>query len=333
MLDLRRLRALHAVVETGSVTAAAKQVAYTPSAISQHIAALERETGSVLLERSGRGVRPTEAGRLLAQHAGILLARMAEAETAMAALRAGELGILRVVSFPTAGAALVPPALASLRRELPRLEVDLRVAETEQALPMLRQGDVDVAVLEEFPSDARVVADGLSRHHLLDDPYRVVLPSGHRLAGEDTIDLADLAEDPWIETTCGLCCCWEVSRQAFRRAEFVPRRAVEAADYWAAQSFVAAGLGVAMIPTLGLGAVHDGVMVRCLGPDPEPIRRVLAVTRPAMDERVPIRAMLAALDSAAKAHLHSNESTPERHPSHESTAARNYFRRQPLSLS
>jgi hypothetical protein len=120
-------------------------------------------------------------------------------------------------------------------------------------------------------------------------PYRVVLPSGHRLAGEYTIDLADLAEDPWVETACGLCCCWEVSREAFRRAGFVPRRAVEAADYWAAQSFVAAGLGMTMIPALGLGAVHDQVTVPRLGPDPEPIRRVLAVTRPAMGERIPRR--------------------------------------------
>jgi DNA-binding transcriptional LysR family regulator len=301
MLDLRRLRALQAVVETGSVTAAAERVSYTPSAISQHISALERETGSVLLERSGRGVRPTEAGLLLAEHAAVLLARMAETEAAMASLRAGELGVLRVVSFPTAGAGLVPPALASLRRELPQMEVDLRVGEREDSLPMLRQGDVDVAVIEEHPADG-TLTEGLVRIHLLADPYRVVLPRHHRLASRRVIDLQELEGEAWVETQCGMGCCAEVTQEAFRQAGFVPRRAVEASEYWPAQSFVAARLGVALIPTLALGATHDGVVVRRLSPASEPVRHVWAVTRPAIAEGAAVRAMIRALQAAAAAH-------------------------------
>ena len=145
-MDLRRLRALQAVVDTGSVTAAADEMGYTPSAVSQHIAALERETGAVLFERVGRGIRPTEAGRLLAEHARELLCKVAEAEAAILALQSGNVGTLRVVSFPTAGASLIPPALATVRRELPHLEVALRVAERDGSIPLLRQGEADVVV-------------------------------------------------------------------------------------------------------------------------------------------------------------------------------------------
>jgi DNA-binding transcriptional LysR family regulator len=302
MLDLRRLRALHAVVETGSVTAAAGQVSYTPSAISQHIAALERETGSVLLERSGRGVRPTEAGLLLAEHAGALLTRMAEAEAAMAALRAGELGVLRVVSFPSAGAGLVPPALAALRRVLPQLEVDLRVAERDDSLPMLRQGEVDVAVVEEHVAKGDDPDDGLIRWHLLEDPYRVVLPRHHRLASRRVINLDELSGESWVETLCGSGCCQEVTQEAFLQAGFVPRRAVEASEYWPAQSFVAAGLGLALIPSLALGAIHDAVVVRRLSSKSAPVRQVWAATRPAVAGRQPVQAMITALQDSAAAH-------------------------------
>jgi DNA-binding transcriptional LysR family regulator len=302
VLDLRRLRALHAVVETGSVTAAAERVGYTPSAISQHVAALEREVGSVLLERSGRGVRPTDAARVLSGHAGVLLSRMAEAEAAMAALRAGESGVLRVVSFATAGAGLVPTALAALRRALPGIEVDIRVGERDEALPMVRHGDVDLAVIEEHIHDGPS-SDGLRRQHLLADPYRVVLPRRHRLARRKVIGLVELAGEAWVETLCGTGFCKEVSQEAFRQAGFVPRRAVEASEYWPAQSFVAAGLGIALIPTLALGALHEGVVVRRLDKGSEPVRHVWAVTRPAVADRTAVRVMLAALEAAAASHL------------------------------
>ncbi len=301
-MDLRRLRALQAVVDTGSVTAAADQVGYTPSAISQHVAALERETGAVLLERAGRGIRPTEAGRLLANHARDLLAKVAEAEAAMTALQSGNLGVLRVISFPTAGAALIPPALASVRQEMPNLEVALQVAERDSSVPVLRQGEADVVVAVEDFGPGEAPEDGLVWLHLLDDPYRLVLPRGHRLAARRVIDLAELADDNWVETMCGIGCCTEAPSIAFKKAGFVPHRTVEADEYWPAQGFVAAGLGVALIPTLGLGVLHESVVVRRLRKDNEPLRHVWAATRPAASRNAPVQTMLKALQQAAAAH-------------------------------
>src|ERR1700712_4854700 len=148
MLEMRRLQALLAVVTTGSVKDAAALLGYTPSAISQHITTLEAETKTVLLEQAGRGVRPTAAGRMLATHAADLLDRMAQTEAELAALNAGELGVLRVASFATAGAELIPPALAAVRSAMPHLEIGLRVADYDEALRLLRSGLIDVAVVE-----------------------------------------------------------------------------------------------------------------------------------------------------------------------------------------
>src|SRR5690242_3573205 len=144
VLDPRRLQALHAVATTGSVKEAAAQLGYSSSAISQQITALERETGSVLLEPAGRGVRPTPAGELLAQHAERIFEQLAQAESELIALNAGQLGSLRLASFASAGAELVPHALAEVRAKLPSLDVTLRSADPEDALALLRRGLVDV---------------------------------------------------------------------------------------------------------------------------------------------------------------------------------------------
>jgi DNA-binding transcriptional LysR family regulator len=296
MLDMRHLRALHAVVATGSVRGAAERLGYTPSAVSQHITALERQTATPLLEPAGRGVRPTAAGQLLARHAAGLLDHLAEAEAALAALTAGELGVLRLASFATAGAELVPPALARIRAELPGLEISLRSAETETALGLLRRGELDLAVIEahDVPEAA-----GVTYHRLLTDPFRIVLPRGHRLAAKRTITLAGTAAEPWIDIRCEIGCCREATTAAFAQAGFEPHRAIEADEYWPAQGFVAAGLGLALIPALALGVLHPGVVVRRLAPATQPVRHVLAATRPAVDGTTPVRTMVAALRAEA----------------------------------
>lgn len=300
MLDFHRLRALHAVVTTGSVKNAAAQLGYTPSAVSQHIAALERETGTVLMERAGRGIRPTDSGRLLAGHAAVLLDRLAETEAALEALKAGELGILRLASFATAGSELVPPALASVRARLPHLEINLRIAEREDALSMLRQGIIDVAIIEahnELIPD--MLSKGVALDRLLADPFRVVLPRGHRLARRRIIALSELAGEPWIDVKCEVGCCRAATDAAFRQAGYVPRRVVEADEYWPAQGFVAAGLGAALIPAVALGVLHSGVVVRRLQNASQPVRQVLTATRSAVSGTVPVQTMIAALRSAA----------------------------------
>lgn len=320
MMDMRRLRALHAVVTTGSVHGAAEQIGYTPSAVSQHVAALERDTGTVLLERVGRGVRPTQAALLLSEHAAALLDRLAEAEGAVASLRAGDLGVLRLASFATAGASLVPPALATVRGILPRLEVELRVAERDEAFPLLRQGKLDVAVMEAHDvPDAGSGDDGVAVSYLLADPYRLVLPRGHRLARRRVISLDELEGDSWVDVVCSMGCCRDITDAAFHQAGFEPQRSIEADEYWPAQAFVAAGLGVALVPTLALGVLHDGIVVRRLKRGSEPVRHVVAATRPAVSDTVPIRTMLAALHAAAAAHrrAHNEPARPRPVPREE----------------
>jgi DNA-binding transcriptional LysR family regulator len=297
VLDIRRLQALHAVVGTGSVKGAAAQLGYTPSAVSQHITTLERETRTVLLEPAGRGVRPTPAGQLLAGHAARVLDQLAEAEAALTALNAGEAGVLRLASFATAGAQLIPPALARVQSELPNLEISLRVADHDDALGMLRRGGLDVAVIEAHTIPAP--ADGLAYLPLLSDPFRIVVPRGHRLAARRTIALSDTAAEPWIGIRCEVGCCRAATNAAFEQAGFTPRRAVEADEYWPAQGFVAAGLGLALIPGLALGVLHDGVTVRRLRHPSQPERQVLAVTRPAISRTAPVQAMITALQSEA----------------------------------
>jgi DNA-binding transcriptional LysR family regulator len=299
VLDIKRLRVLKEVVETGSVSAAAAVLNYTPSAISQQVTALERETGTVLLEQAGRGVRPTAAALLLCDHAARVLAAMDEAEDALAALRAGHAGRVRVGAFPTAGASLVPQALASFERRLPNVRLDLVVAETDEALASLRDGSIDVAVVIESSSD-KLCSDGLYRHHLLSDPFRVVLPRGHPMAGRRTVDLGALAHDRWVGISTCPGYCQQVVTAACRQAGFEPSYGLEADEYPTAQAFVAAGLGVMLAPLLALGpAAHTGVVVRRVKGG-QPAREVWAVTRPALAEQLPVRAMLDELQSSAR---------------------------------
>ncbi len=298
VLDVRRLRVLKAVVEAGSVTAAAQRLGYTPSAVSQHVAALEREAGTTLLERSGRGVRPTRAGLLLAEHAGAVLARLAEAENALVALRAGQSGRLGITAFPTAGATLVPAAVGRFRVRRPGVHLDVTVAETDEATDAVRSGRVDVGVTVEPSAPGSGRADDLVHVHLLADPFRVVLPRGHRLASRRRIDIGELAAEPWVATSSCPASCQQQAVDACAAAGFTPRFTVQADDYPATQGYVAVGLGVALVPVLGLGGVHDGVVVRRLR-DPEPVRHVYAVTRRSTTRDGAVPVMLDALRDAA----------------------------------
>ena len=299
MLDVRRLRVLRAVVASGSVTAAAADLGYTPSAVSQSVAALEREAGTPLLERAGRGVRPTDAARLLVDVADDVLTRLAEAETALAALRQGRTGRLHLTSFPSAGASLVPPAVAALRAARPDVELVLSVAEPDQALAAVHAGEVDVAVVVEPTGPDDLPDDGVARVHLLDDPYSVLLPAGDPLGATPDVDLADLAQRPWVGTGSAPGHCQAAVADACRRAGFAPAYAVDADEYPTTQGFVAAGLGVAMVPGLALGAVHDGVLVRRVRGE-QPVRHVVAAARAARAREALVTAAVAALQEAAR---------------------------------
>ena len=298
MLDVRRLQVLKAVVDTGSLTGAAAELSYTPSAVHQHIAALERETGMVLLERSGRRVRPTDAAVLLRDHAATILATIDEAERSLDALRTGRVGRVRLAAFPTAGSALVPPALADFQRRFPDVDLDVAVLEPDEAIAALHDGTIDVAVIvHRFDAPD----DGLVHRHLLSDPFRVVLPRGHALAGRRAIDLTQLAAERWISTCSPTGFCQDIASDACRAAGFEPRYAMEGDEYTTSQGYVAAGLGVALVPRLALeAAAHPGVVVRPVR-HAAPAREVYASTRASMADTPLVAAMIDSLTAAAGA--------------------------------
>ncbi|MEU6380857.1 LysR family transcriptional regulator [Streptomyces sp. NPDC046909] len=294
MLDVRRMQVLRAVVSSGSVTGAAALLGYTPSAVSQQIAALEKEARTELLERVGRGVRPTAAGLLLTGYADTISRQVAEAETALADLLAGRTGRLAVRYFATAGASLVAPAVARLRAEHPGVQVELKLIDPEDPLPEVREGRADLALVV-----GRTVRDGVRLLHLLDDPYLAVLPEGHRLADAPEVSVADLAEEPWVGSEWPGPCL-DAQLAACDAAGFRPRFVVESEDYVTAQGFVAAGLGVSMIPRLGLGVgLRPGVVVRELRG--RPTRSIYAAVRETAPPQPALRAFIAAMRTAAEA--------------------------------
>lgn len=261
MLDVRRLRVLKEVAVQGSFSAAAESLAYTQSAVSQQIAALEREAGARLLERHPRGVRLTDAGRALVAHAEVILSRLADAEAELDAIAGLRGGRLRLVSFPTAGATILPAAIARFREQAPGVELSLEPREPAEGLACLHAGDCDIAVTIRAPHmDA--ADDGTIRRHLLDDPMFVCLPAGHALATAPSLGLADLANEPWLVGSTGRCPDTAVLLRACQGAGFEPRIGFHSDDYLAMQGFVAAGVGVALIPDLALVTVRDDVVIR-----------------------------------------------------------------------
>lgn len=288
------MQVLRAVVAGGSITAAARNLGYTPSAISQQLSTLERETGVVLLERAGRGVRPTAAGTVLAEHAELVSTQLAKAEAALADVRAGRTGRLAIRYFATAGASLVPQAVASVRREFPGVRLDLKLAEPSESMPQVESGAADVAitvVTEQNPRHRR-----LELVHLLDDTYRVVLPRGHRLARKRILDLAELADEPWVGNEWPPGPCRDIVLNACGAAGFAPNFAVESDDYQTAQGFVAAGVGVSLVPEIGLGAPHPGVVVRKVR-RPAPMRAIYGAVASRSRAQPAVRHFLSAIRS------------------------------------
>jgi DNA-binding transcriptional LysR family regulator len=274
MLDVRRMRVLREVAARGSFSAAADALAYTQSAVSQQIAALEREAGTVLVDRSARGVRLTDAGRALVDHADVILARLADAEAELEAIAGLRGGRLRLAAFPSAGATIMPEAIARFRERYPAVELSLEPAEPEPALAMRRAGEVDIG-LDISAGFRPAREDGLERVALLDDPMYVALPARHPLARKRTLKLSELADESWILGTTGSCPDASIFLRSCQLAGFEPRIAFNSDDYFAIQGFVAAGVGASFIPDLALVNVRDDIVVRSLGARP-PVRRVTA---------------------------------------------------------
>ncbi len=294
MLDAHRLRVFRSVVASGSVAAAAVNLGYTPSAVSQHVTALARETGLTLFERSGRGLRPTAAGLVLADQADAVLARLGEAETVVADLRAGRTGTLSLAYFPSVGASWLPHVVRRLTGEFPGVRLDLVLREFLPDDPAQR---VDLQVAVQRPGFDPGPA--FTAHHLLDDPYIVVLPSGHPLAVRDEVELAELAGERWVDNDAYDGWCRKNLVEACSAAGFTPPFHVEAHDYPTALSFVAAGIGPTVLPELGAIHLPAGL---CAVPvvRPTPVRTILAVVRDAVATTPPALTALDELRSVAR---------------------------------
>ncbi len=288
MLNVNRLRILREVAHRGSFSAAADALSYTQSAVSQQIGALEAETGMTLLERRPRGVSLTAAGQTLIGHAESVLADLDAAEAALAAIAGLRGGRLRMASFPTAGATLMPLAIATFRARHPDVELTLAEGEPEQIAPRLRTGEFDLALLFEFDSspfdpdgdlgqtDESASSGRLTRVELLQDPLYLALPRAHRLADRRRLRLEDLREEAWIQTSQTSSCARHVVR-CCHAAGFEPHVSFQSDDYQTVQGLVAAGVGVALIPELALSVIREDIVIRALSPRP-PARQVIAAT-------------------------------------------------------
>ncbi|MGV9340656.1 LysR family transcriptional regulator [Streptomyces sp. NPDC003688] len=296
MLNLERLRTLDALARHGSVSAAAAALHVTTSAVSQQLCKLEREVGQRLLAKNGRGVRLTDAGRLLSEHAARILSRVELAQSDLEAHRGQVVGELRLSAFPTAARGLFPATLAGLRALHPNLRVRSSELEPERGVAGVVRGDLDLAVVLDWYNKPMPVPDGLVKAPLLDDPAEVAIPAGHRLAGRDEVDLAEFAEDEWITWGEGeFCHEWLIFTLRSRGVE--PLVGHRAAETHTQLALVAAGLGVCIAPLLGRDPVPPGVV---LVPLKQRVRRhVYVVWRADADRRPSIRAAVEALRTAA----------------------------------
>jgi DNA-binding transcriptional LysR family regulator len=276
MLSPDRLTVFREVVDRASFSAAADALSYSQSAVSQSIAALEREVGATLIERRRGGARPTAAGAALAAHVGGILAQIESAEAEIEAISAGRGGRLRTASFPTAGASLMPEAIARFRASHPGIEVTLAEGEPEEIGPRLRAGEFDLVLLFEFEGVGERMGAGMRRFELLDDPLHLALPRAHRLADRAELRLEDLSEESWVQTSGTSPCARHVVRSC-HAAGFEPRVSFESDDYQTVQGLVAAGVGVALIPGLALATVRDDIAIRELLPR-DPVRKVFAAS-------------------------------------------------------
>src|SRR5215212_10280164 len=241
MFDVKQLRVLRAVAEHGSFSSAADALSYTQPAISQQIAALEKSAGTTLVDRGSRGVRLTDAGRTLVEHADVVIARLAAAEAELEAIAGIRGGRVRLSSFPSAGASLLPPAVALFTERHPEVEVSLVFEYRDLSQPEFER-----------------LYEGIELRHLLDDPMFLALPRDHPAARKSRVRLQDVADDVWIQNdTTGP--CGRLHLAACAAAGFEPRIGFQSDDYNVVQGLIAAGVGVSLLPALALTNVREDI--------------------------------------------------------------------------
>ncbi|MFG3284418.1 LysR family transcriptional regulator [Streptomyces sp. NPDC048111] len=276
MIDVQRLRVLRTVAEHGSFNRAAVALRLTPSAVSQHVAALERSLGTQVVVRSTRGVTLTQAGRIMVGAAESVAAELEHAQQQVDQLATGA-AQLTVATFTSGGRLLLPGALDRLMTAHPGTVLHIREGEPESTLPLVRQGAVDLALAYHFDGPLPLGPgpnSGLAWAPILDDPLHVVLPRDHPLAGRDALDLAELAAEPWV---LGCHKTEAYLRRYAERAGFTPDVRGTTTDYFFARSLVAAGVGISLIPTIALTPRIPGLCVVPVGPS-GPVRHIGVAT-------------------------------------------------------
>ena len=294
-MDVHRLRVLRAVVADGSIQGAAASLGYTPSAISQHLTALQKETGLRLLQRSGRGIEPTVAGRAVAAEAARIFERLADLESLVADLRAGRVGALSVSYFASAGAVWIPPVVATIAREYPRLRLDLRL--------------IELLAADSEPPDVEIAVDGAESggiagyqvHPLLTEPYLAVVPVTSVLARRVQVDLAELRDQAWVDNDVARGPCRQAVLDACSTVGFSPAFHIETQDYPTAIRFVAQGMGITVIPRLGLDALPDSVVAVPIA-NPTPRRSISVRVRDTAANHPAVIRMLELLDERVTVH-------------------------------
>jgi len=298
MLDVRRLRILKEVAQQGSFSAAAVTLGYTQPAISRQIAVLESEVGMQLLRRLPQGVALTDAGRLLVDRTEDVLLSLARAEEELRIQAGLGGGTLRMAAFASGAASVLPLALVRYRDRHPGVELIVTIVDPGDSIPLLRAGELDLALCNQADAGSGTRSQraqdsaGLPLEfvHLFDDPMYVALPLGHPLADGPDLRLGDLGEESWMFTTTATCPDSELFHGACRSAGIEPEVAFQYDDYAALLGFVAAGVGLSVIPDMVARDVRPGVVVRALTPPIPP--RPVAVALPAGYRSPAVAAML-----------------------------------------
>ncbi|MEV4615344.1 LysR family transcriptional regulator [Kitasatospora sp. NPDC049258] len=273
MFDSRHIKTFHQVVSSGSYSAAARVLGYTQPAVTQQMKALERTAGVPLFTRAGRGLRLTEAGEALARHAETILGSLAAAQQQLGALARLRAGRVRVCGFPSANATLIPEAMARLLADHPGVRVELTEAEPPESVQRLLRGECDVALSFSYVGGGNApVPEELAEIPLLEDRLTVLLPVGHPLARRHAVRMADLVEERWI---AGCPRCRANLLQVCAEQGYAPDVVFTTDDNLAVQSLVAAGVGIALMPSLVLAFMcHQKVTGRLV--EPHQFRRVSA---------------------------------------------------------
>ena len=276
LFDMRRLALLVEVVEQGSITAAAELMMYTPSAVSQQLRKLEQEVGQPLLTRRSRGVVPTEAGQVLADHARKIVRQMHAAQSDLDQIAGLKRGSLTIGTFPTLAGSFLPTVIRVFKKRYPAIGLSVRSARFDELVADLESGVTGLCLLWDYPWNP-FHDDAIRVTEVFREATVILVARGHRLADQEQVTMDELRHESWI-VRAEAHPVVEVLQRSAHEAGFEPTIGFLANDYQEAQAMVSVGMGVAMVPKTAVALQHPDVRVLSLGPD-APLRRVLLAQR------------------------------------------------------